>query len=69
MDLKRLIRDVRIFLNQVLFLKDITPLLQDSKALKYVVSELARHYKAVEMNQVVGVESGEFILAPALPWS
>ena len=66
MDLKSLIRDVPDFPKPGITFKDITPLLQDKNALKEVVVELARRFKGIEIDQVVGVESRGFILAPAI---
>jgi adenine phosphoribosyltransferase len=66
MDLKSLIRDVADFPKPGIVFKDITPLLQDKKALKNVVVELSRRFKDAKIDQVVGVESRGFILAPAI---
>ncbi len=60
---KKLIRDVPDFPKKGIIFKDITTLIKDAKAFKYVVNEIARKYKSdlVKINKVVGVESRGFI--------
>lgn len=66
MDLRRLIRDVPDFPKRGITFKDITPLLQDGKALRHAMQELARHFEGRGISKVVGIESRGYIFAPAI---
>lgn len=66
MDLKPLVRDVPDFPKPGIVFKDITPLLGNAAALKYVVDATAEKFKHEKITTVVGIESRGFIVAPAL---
>ena len=60
-DLKALIRDVPDFPQPGVLFRDITPLLQDPGAYRYVIDELTRHLGALAPDAVVGIESRGFL--------
>jgi adenine phosphoribosyltransferase len=66
MDLKFYIRDVADFPKPGIVFKDITPLLQNGKALQNAAEELVLLVGNVKIDKVVGMESRGFIFAPLL---
>src|SRR3970040_2258351 len=65
-DLKALIRDVPDFPQPGVLFRDITPLLLDPVAYRYVIDELTRRVGALTPDAVVGIESRGFLFgAPA----
>ena len=66
MDLKFYIRDVADFPKPGIVFKDITPLLQNGKALQNAAEELVLLVGDVKIDKVVGMESRGFIFAPLL---
>lgn len=66
MDLKFYIRDVADFPKPGIVFKDITPLLQNGKALQNVAEELVLLVGDVKVDKVVGMESRGFIFGPLL---
>lgn len=65
---KSLIRDVVDFPKKGIIFKDITPLLKDADAFRRVCDDLSAHFNGMKVDQVVGVESRGFILAPAIAY-
>src|SRR2546429_9094396 len=65
-DLKGKIRDIEDFPTVGVLFKDITTLLKDGPAFRYVVDTLAERYQPERVDVVVGVESRGFILGGAL---
>src|SRR5258705_7095532 len=65
-DLKGKIRDIKDFPTEGILFKDITTLLKDGQAFRYVVDTLAKRYQPERVDLVVGVESRGFILGGAL---
>jgi adenine phosphoribosyltransferase len=65
-DLKGKIRDIKDFPTEGILFKDITTLLKDGPAFRYVVDTLAKRYQPERVDLVVGVESRGFILGGAL---
>lgn len=61
MDIKSLIRDVPDFPSPGIVFKDITPLLSDADALRWVVKQICDRYRG-EVDAVVGIESRGFIV-------
>ncbi|MEX1253805.1 MAG: adenine phosphoribosyltransferase [Dehalococcoidia bacterium] len=57
MDLKALIRDVPDFPQPGVLFRDITPLLQDPNAFRYVIDEMTRLIGALTPDAIVGVEA------------
>ncbi len=66
MDLKFYIRDVADFPKPGILFKDITPLLQNRKALQNAAEELVLLVGDVKIDKVVGMESRGFIFGPLL---
>ena len=65
-DLKAKIRDIKDFPTEGILFKDITTLLKDGPAFRYVIDSFARRYSAERVDVVVGIESRGFILGGAL---
>jgi adenine phosphoribosyltransferase len=65
-ELKAKIRDIKDFPTEGILFKDITTLLRDPKAFKYVLDELATAYIQSRVEIVVGIESRGFIFGGAL---
>lgn len=66
MDLNPLVRDVPDFPKPGIVFKDITPLLSNARALKYVTDLTVARFAGEKITKVVGIESRGFILAPAI---
>jgi adenine phosphoribosyltransferase len=66
MDLKRLIRDIPDFPQPGILFRDITPLLRDPAALRYVIDRFTEHYRGVDLDAVVAIESRGFIFGAPL---
>ena len=66
--LKTLIRDVPDFPKKGIAFKDITPLLKSGPALRFACDELAKNFKDMKVNQIVGIESRGFIFSPTLAY-
>jgi len=63
---KNSIRNVPDFPKQGINFKDVSTSFQDSRILKFIVSEIHDHYKMNGITKVVGIESRGFILGGAL---
>ncbi|MGI6609346.1 MAG: adenine phosphoribosyltransferase [Limnochordia bacterium] len=68
MDLQRLIRVIPDFPKPGVSFKDITTVLKDAQALRYVVQEMARHYTDQDIDIVTGIESRGFIFSAPLAY-
>lgn len=66
MDFKKYVRDIPNFPEEGITFKDITPLLQDAKALAGAGDALFELIANMEIDKVVGMESRGFIFAPIL---
>ncbi|MDG0816751.1 adenine phosphoribosyltransferase [Bdellovibrio svalbardensis] len=66
MDLKSLIRDVPDFPQEGILFRDMTPLLQNPKALDFVSQNLVRDVDLSQIDFFAGIESRGFILASHL---
>lgn len=64
--LRAKIRDVKDFPTEGILFKDITTLLQDGPAFRFVIDALAKRYIVSGIDIVVGIESRGFIFAGAL---
>lgn len=67
--LKEIIRDIPDFPKPGIVFKDLTTLLQDGTALKFVLDSLANHSKKCKPDVIAGIEARGFILAPAIAQS
>ncbi|HEX9069609.1 MAG TPA: adenine phosphoribosyltransferase [Ktedonobacterales bacterium] len=64
--LKSLIRDIPDFPQPGILFRDITPLLQDAKALRLSIEAMTVRYRDAGIDQVVGIESRGFIFGTPL---
>src|SRR5207244_9959236 len=65
-DLRAKIRDIKDFPTEGILFKDITTLLKDGPAFRYVIDLLAGRYQKERVDIVVAVESRGFIFGGAL---
>jgi adenine phosphoribosyltransferase len=65
-DLKSRIRDVRNFPIQGIIFRDITTLLEDTEAFRFVLDHLYHRYRDKRIDRVVAIESRGFIFGGAL---
>ena len=65
-ELKSKIRNVPDFPIKGVMFRDITTLVKDKAAFKYVVEQLYERYKDMKIDQVIGIESRGFIFGGAL---
>lgn len=62
------VRNIPDFPKPGILFRDITTLLQDRKAFKIAVDELAKAFKSKKIDKVVGVESRGFVLGAAVAY-
>jgi adenine phosphoribosyltransferase len=65
-ELKAKIRDIKDFPTEGILFRDITTLLKEPKAFKYVLDQMATNYIQARVETVVGIESRGFIFGGAL---
>lgn len=68
MDLKAFIRDVPDFPAPGILFRDITPLLRNSRAFKYVIDSLLERFKDEPLDTIVAVESRGFLFGAPLAY-
>ena len=68
MRLKGYIRDIPDFPQPGILFRDITPLLKDPAALRYVVDQFAGYCRGRSIDVVVGIEARGFLLAAPLAY-
>lgn len=68
MNLKELIREVPDFPKPGISFKDITTLLKNGEALKYVTDQFASHFQSAKPDLIVGAESRGFIFGAPLAY-
>jgi adenine phosphoribosyltransferase len=66
--LKSYIRDIPDYPQPGILFRDITPLLQNTEALHFVIEALADRYRDAHIDQVVGIESRGFIFGTPLAY-
>jgi adenine phosphoribosyltransferase len=66
MDLKPYIRDIPDFPQPGILFRDITPLLRDPGAFRYVIDRFAEHYQRVTLDAIVAIESRGFMFGAPL---
>jgi len=66
MDLKSFIRDIPDFPQPGILFRDITPLLQDPQAFRFVVDRFSREYRDSGISAVVAIESRGFLFGAPL---
>ena len=65
-ELRSKIRDIKDFPTEGILFKDITTLLKDPPAFRYVIDHLASRYQQAGVEVVVGIESRGFIFGGAV---
>lgn len=68
MDLKSKIREIPDWPKVGVNFKDITTLLEDKEAFRYVVDKLAEPYAGKGIDKVVGIDARGFLLASAIAY-
>jgi adenine phosphoribosyltransferase len=68
MDLREHIRDIPNFPKPGIVFKDITPLLANAEALRFIVDDFARSYRG-KVDIVLGIESRGFIMGSAVAYA
>ena len=68
MDLKSKIRTIPDWPKKGIMFRDITPLLQDKKAFKYVIDKFYERYKGKNIDVIVAIESRGFIFGSVLAY-
>ena len=68
MDLKRYIREIPDFPTPGILFRDITPLLQDPAAFKYVVDSFSEQYSGRPVDAVVAIEARGFLFGAPLAY-
>jgi adenine phosphoribosyltransferase len=68
MDLKSKIRTIPDWPKKGIMFRDITPLLQDKKAFKYVIDKFYKRYKGKNIDVIVAIESRGFIFGSVLAY-
>ena len=66
MDLKQFIRDIPDFPQPGILFRDITPLLQDPEAFRFVVDRLSDEYREAGIDAIVAIESRGFLFGAPL---
>lgn len=66
MSVKSLIRTIPHYPKQGITFRDITTLLKDAVGFKLMISELARRYREMKLDKIVGIESRGFIIGAPL---
>ena len=68
-DLKSFIRDVPDFPKPGVLFRDITPLLYNTEAYRYVIDELTRRIGALSPDVIVGIESRGFLFGAPVAYN
>jgi len=68
MDLKKIVRDIPDFPKPGIVFKDITPLLQNPEAFKYIVDRFVQRYREKPVDVIVGIESRGFLFGSVLAY-
>jgi len=68
-EIQSAIRDIPDFPKPGIVFKDITPLLNDGRLFKRTIDLLAKRYRALNVDMVLGIESRGFIFGSALAYA
>jgi adenine phosphoribosyltransferase len=68
LDLKQYIRDIPDFPEPGILFRDITPLLRDNRAFKYVIDRFMERYQGEPLDTIVAVESRGFLFGAPLAY-
>jgi adenine phosphoribosyltransferase len=66
--LKGYVRDIPDYPQPGILFRDITPLLQDARALRFAIDRLTERYRGAGIDAVVGIESRGFIFGTPLAY-
>ena len=69
MDLKQYIRDIPDFPVEGILFRDITPLMQEPEAFRYVIDRMAEHYEGQEIDVILGIEARGFLIGAPLAYT
>jgi len=69
MDLKAFIRDIPDFPQPGVIFRDITPLLKDAAAFKFVVDQFTDYFRSKGIDAVVGIESRGFLFGAPVAYN
>jgi adenine phosphoribosyltransferase len=69
MDLKKYIRDVPDFPQKGVMFRDITTLVKEPKAFKYVIDTLVNKFKKEKIDKIVSVEARGYIFGGAMAYN
>ena len=69
MDLKAFVRDIPDFPQPGVVFRDITPLLKDPAAFKFVVNRITRHCRGKGIDAVISIESRGFLFGAPLAYN
>lgn len=67
-DLKNKIRSIPDFPKKGVIFRDITPVLQDKKAFRFLINEMVKPYKNKKIDKVVGIDARGFLLAAPIAY-
>jgi adenine phosphoribosyltransferase len=68
MDLEKKIRNIPDFPAKGILFRDITTLLKNPQAFKYVIDNFAQRYQSTPIDMIAGIEARGFILASTLAY-
>jgi adenine phosphoribosyltransferase len=68
-DLKQYIRDIPDFPQPGILFRDITPLLKDAAALRYVVDRFTDEFRETRLDAIVSIESRGFLFGAPLAYN
>lgn len=68
-DLKKYIRDIPDFPQPGIIFRDITPLLKDADALKFVVDRFTGEFRGLELEAIVSIESRGFLFGAPVAYN
>ncbi len=68
MDLRQYIRDIPDFPVEGILFRDITPLMQEPSAFKYVIDRMAEHYEGQGVDVILGIEARGFLIGAPLAY-
>ncbi|HEX7318980.1 MAG TPA: adenine phosphoribosyltransferase [bacterium] len=69
MDLKKYIRDVPDFPQKGVIFRDITTLIKEPQAFKYVIDALVKNFKKEKIDKIVSVEARGYIFGGAMAYN
>jgi adenine phosphoribosyltransferase len=69
MDIKKYIRDVPDFPQKGVMFRDITTLIKEPKAFRYVIDAFVENYRNVKIDKIVSVEARGYIFGGALAYN